>query len=131
MARSRTSGEYFLGLAMGSILSRNEPSDETGTVQNDGRGPADFKASRGASDKTIIEFKLAKNSNLKNNLDPQAAIYQRASDAKRSITVILYFHNSELLRTQRILRELTLEGADNIVLIDARKDNKPSGSKAA
>ena len=33
MARSRTSGEYFLGLAMGSILSRNEPSDETGTVQ--------------------------------------------------------------------------------------------------
>src|SRR3954451_22142449 len=32
-ARSRTSVEYFLGLAMGSILSRNEPSDETGTVQ--------------------------------------------------------------------------------------------------
>ena len=53
------------------------------------------------------------------------------SDAKRSITVILYLHNSELLRTRRILRELELEGADNIVLIDARKDNKPSGSKAA
>jgi hypothetical protein len=33
MARSRTSGEYFLGRAMGSILSRNEPSDETGAVQ--------------------------------------------------------------------------------------------------
>ena len=106
------------------------PSDISREV-NDGRGPADFKASRGASDKTIIEFKLAKNSNLKNNLDHQAAIYQRASDAKRSITVILYFHNSELLRTRRILRELKLEGADNIVLIDARKDNKPSGSKAA
>ncbi|HXG71108.1 MAG TPA: hypothetical protein VNJ04_10940, partial [Gemmatimonadaceae bacterium] len=34
MARSRTSGEYFLGLAMGYILSRNEPSDEPGTVQS-------------------------------------------------------------------------------------------------
>ena len=33
MARSRTSGEYRLGRAMGSILSRNEPSDEPGTIQ--------------------------------------------------------------------------------------------------
>ncbi|TAK22519.1 MAG: nucleotidyl transferase AbiEii/AbiGii toxin family protein, partial [Myxococcaceae bacterium] len=31
-ARSRTSGEYRLGRAMGSILSRNEPSDEPGTI---------------------------------------------------------------------------------------------------
>ena len=106
------------------------PSDISREV-NDGRGPADFKASRGASDKTIIEFKLAKNSHLKNNLDHQTAIYQRASDAKRSITVILYFYNRELLRTQKILRDLRLENADNIVLIDARTDNKPSGSKAA
>jgi hypothetical protein len=33
MARSRTSAEYFLGLAMGSILSRNEPSEKPGTIQ--------------------------------------------------------------------------------------------------
>ena len=32
MARSRTSAEYFLGLAMGSILSRNEPSEKPGTI---------------------------------------------------------------------------------------------------
>ena len=32
-ARSRTSDTYFRGRAMGSILSRNEPSDETGTLQ--------------------------------------------------------------------------------------------------
>ena len=106
------------------------PSD-IGREVHDGRGSADFKASRGASDKTIIEFKLAKNSHLKNNLDHQTAIYQRASDAKRSITVILYFYNNELLRTQKILRDLKLENANNIVLIDARTDNKPSGSKAA
>ena len=34
MARSRTSAEYFLGLAMGSILSRNEPSEKPGTIQS-------------------------------------------------------------------------------------------------
>jgi hypothetical protein len=33
-ARSRTSGEYLLGLAIGSILSRNRPSDKPGTIQN-------------------------------------------------------------------------------------------------
>src|SRR5439155_9172813 len=32
-ARSRTSGEYRLGRAMGSILSTNGPSDNPGTVQ--------------------------------------------------------------------------------------------------
>jgi hypothetical protein len=34
MARSRTSGEYRLGRAMGPILSRNEPSDEPGTIHS-------------------------------------------------------------------------------------------------
>jgi hypothetical protein len=32
-ARSRNSGEYLLGPAMGSVLSRNEPSDKPGTLQ--------------------------------------------------------------------------------------------------
>jgi hypothetical protein len=40
------------------------PSDVT-TEANDGRGPADFKISRGARDKTIIELKLASNSQLR------------------------------------------------------------------
>src|SRR5262249_62388085 len=31
-ARSRSSGEYLLGRGMGSILSRNEPSDKPGTI---------------------------------------------------------------------------------------------------
>lgn len=36
------------------------PSD-VGTEANDGRGPVDFKISRGAHDKTLVEMKLAKN----------------------------------------------------------------------
>jgi hypothetical protein len=52
---------------------------------NDGRGPVDFKVSRGSKDKTLVEFKLAKNSQLQKNLQHQAEIYQKASDAHRAI----------------------------------------------
>jgi hypothetical protein len=43
---------------------------------NDGRGPVDFKISRGARDKSLVEFKLASNSKLMANLQRQAEIYQ-------------------------------------------------------
>jgi hypothetical protein len=105
------------------------PSDVTSEA-NDGRGPADFKISRGAKDKTIIEMKLAKNTSLKRNLEKQVEIYERASDAKNGIKVIIYFNISEYSRVTKILRELGLLGHRDIVLIDARSDNKPSGSKA-
>lgn len=111
------------------------PSDVS-TEVNDGRGPADFKISRGASDKSIVEFKLASNTQLKKNLAKQAEIYQKASDAGCGIKVIVFFTEHEEDRVKRILKELGLTDARefdkrDIVLIDARRDNKPSGSKAA
>ena len=98
---------------------------------NDGRGPADFKISNGAHDKTIVEMKLAKNTKLETNLLKQTDIYQKASDAKKAIKVILFFTPEELRRVQRILKKLDLQKNPDIVLIDARNDNKPSGSKAS
>jgi hypothetical protein len=97
---------------------------------NDGRGPVDFKVSRGAADKTLVEFKLASNTQLKRNLENQAGVYERASDAPRTIKVIVYFSASQKSRVDRILRELDIAGDPDIVLVDARRDNKPSGSKA-
>jgi hypothetical protein len=97
---------------------------------NDGRGPVDFKVSLGSKDKTLVEFKLASNPQLKRNLEKQAEIYQKASDADRTIKVIVYFSADELKRVERILAELKLTGHKDIVLVDARQDNKPSGSKA-
>ena len=98
---------------------------------NDGRGPADFKISRGAEDKTIIEFKLAKNTQLERNLQNQCKVYEAASDTTHpSIKVILHFNDSEYERVLRILKRLNLEGNKNIVLIDACDYNKPSGSRA-
>lgn len=98
---------------------------------NDGRGPADFKISRGSRDKTIVEFKLAKNRQLERNLANQAEIYEKASDATHpSLKAILYFDEDQLGRVQRILTNLKLRTSPHVVLIDASDENKPSGSIA-
>jgi len=104
------------------------PSDISAEV-NDGRGPVDFKASRGR-EKTLVEMKLAKNTKLEQNLAKQAEIYQAASDAKQAIKAIIYFTEAEFKRVKAILQKLGLDGNRDVVLIDARGDNKPSGSKA-
>lgn len=98
---------------------------------NDGRGPADYKISRGSRDKSIVEFKLASNPQLEKNLQHQTLIYEKASDAKKSIKAILFFSEAEKDRVESILKRLKLDDKENVVLIDARDDNKPSGSKAA
>lgn len=97
---------------------------------NDGRGPADFKSSLGSEDKTIIEMKLARNPKLRQNLIEQTEVYKKASDAKRSVRVIVYFSAGERRRVEKILKEVGLPNDESIVLIDARQDNKPSGSRA-
>lgn len=106
------------------------PSDVTREA-NDGRGPADFKVSRGASDKTIVEIKLARSSSLRRNLQKQVDVYKKASQANHGIHAIIYFTEQEHDRAEAIITELGLSGSEDIVLIDARSDNKPSGSKAA
>ncbi len=95
-----------------------------------GRGPADFEISKGSTNKTIVEMKLAKNSQLKKNLQHQTETYQQASGAQHAVKVIVYFSRDEQLRVQKILKDLKLTNHRDIVLIDARNDNKPSGSKA-
>jgi hypothetical protein len=105
------------------------PSDVSREV-NDGRGPVDFKISRGSSDKALVEFKLASNTQLRKNLENQVEIYKKASDAERAIKVIVFFSDAQRERAMAILRDLGIEKSPDIVLIDARADNKPSASKA-
>lgn len=97
---------------------------------NNGRGPVDFKVSKGRKDACLIEFKLAKNTGLEKNLRNQVQIYERASGASNSIKAILYFSESELLRVQGILKKLGIQGKEDIVLIDASRETKASASKA-
>lgn len=95
---------------------------------NNGRGPADYKISYGAKNSTLVEFKLASNSKLKNNLAKQVEIYKVASDTDRAIKVILYFSEEEERKVVAALNDLGLSGCNDIVLIDARNDNKQSAS---
>lgn len=97
---------------------------------NNGRGPVDFKVSRGRKDSTLVEFKLAKNTQLENNLRNQVKIYETANNTKQSIKAIIYFSQNELSKVNKVLKELNLANNPDIILIDARKDNKPSASKA-
>jgi hypothetical protein len=89
-----------------------------------------FRLLRGADDKTLVEMKLAKNTALERNLVKQQPIYQAASDAEHGIKAIIYFSAQEQVRAEGILDKLGLLGHKDIILIDARDDNKPSGSKA-
>ncbi|MCP5139544.1 MAG: hypothetical protein H6979_06785 [Chromatiales bacterium] len=95
---------------------------------NNGRGPVDFKISRGSRDSTVVEFKLASNSKLKRNLENQVEIYQAANPRSRGIKVIMCFSEGEILKVSRILNDLRLTGDPNIVVIDADANNKVSAS---
>ena len=97
---------------------------------NNGRGPVDYKVSHGKKNSSLVEFKLASNSKMKQNLEKQVEIYKKASETNRAIKVILYFNKKEFDNTTKILNELGLNSCHDIVLIDARRDNKPSASNA-
>jgi len=93
---------------------------------DNGRGPVDFTVSKSSKDKTIIEFKFAKNSKLKQNLQSQVEVYKRANGTDKAVIAILYFSQKELEQTLKILEELGLNKLENIILIDG--EQKPSAS---
>ena len=95
---------------------------------NEGRGPVDFVISKGAFDKTLVEFKLASNSKLRQNLANQVEIYKKAHDTEKSIKAILFFSAKEEKKVKNILVDLGISNEKYVVLIDARKDNKLSAS---
>ena len=95
---------------------------------NNGRGPVDYKISYGKENSTLVEFKLASNSKLKQNLAKQVEVYKLASETERAIKVILFFSEKEYEKVCTILNELELSSCKDIILIDARDDNKESAS---
>ncbi len=96
---------------------------------NNGRGPVDFKISKGNHDKTIIEFKLASNRKLKQNLAKQVEIYKKANHTCKAIIVIFYFCEKEKVKTQKVLRCIGLSDDENIIMVDCIS-NKKSASNA-
>ena len=94
------------------------PFDVNSEVNN-GRGPADYKVSYGSGDSTIVEFKLAKSSSLKKNLQNQTEIYKKASKSISDIKVILCYSKTEVAKVNRIIERIKQKGAENIIIIDA------------
>lgn len=110
------------------LVWEGSPSSADAEVNN-GRGPVDFKVSRGSSDSTLVEFKLATNSQLERNLANQVEVYKKANSTTQSFKVILFFTHSEHENIKRIIQRLKAPDEAGIILIDARRDNKPSASK--
>ena len=94
---------------------------------NNGRGPVDYKISRGSYDSTLVEFKLASNTKLTQNLKNQVEVYKAANNTNNSITVIMFFTANEQIKVFNILKELKIDNNPNIVLINAI-DDKVSAS---
>ena len=66
---------------------------------------------------------------MRRNLEKQVEKYAKASQTPKAIKAILYSSESELDKVTSILRDLKLESREDIVPIDAGRDNKTSGSK--
>jgi hypothetical protein len=103
-------------------------SFEVDSEVDNGRGPVDYKISKGSSDKTLVEFKLASNTKLKKNLANQVEIYKKANNTNNAIKVILYFSEDEYRNVLKILKDICLDQDKNIILIDASRENKISAS---
>lgn len=125
----RIKGEKDLQLLFGLVCHESSIFDVNREVNN-GRGPVDFKISKGRADKTLVEFKLASNKKLEHNLKKQVEIYQKANKTMSSFKVIIYFTEDEYKRVVIILDRSGLTRNKNIVLIDGRNDNKISASNA-
>lgn len=87
---------------------------------NNGSGPVDHKISKGKHDSTLIEVKLAKNSQLKKNLKNQLERYLDSEYNKQGVYVIVYFNKTEFNKVTSILSELEMSEYidDKIFLID-------------
>ncbi|MFH1903438.1 MAG: hypothetical protein ABIK20_05250 [Candidatus Omnitrophota bacterium] len=125
----RIKGEKDLQLLFGLVCHESTTFDVNREVNN-GRGPVDVKISKGSVDKTLVEFKLASNKKLEQNLQKQVEVYQKAHNTNLAFKVIIYFTEDEYKRVLEIFNKLGLTGKENVVLIDGRFDNKPSASNA-
>jgi hypothetical protein len=97
---------------------------------NNGRGPVDYKISKGSADKALIEFKLGSNTQLERNLKKRVASYEAANETRSSVKIIICYTEKDQIRVRKILKKLGLDNEESIIVIDARSDNKPAASRA-
>jgi hypothetical protein len=108
------------GIGSTATMCRTTRPPAKAAFKADGLGATEIakRPKMGANDKTLVEMKLAKNTDLERNLLKQLPTYQAASDAESGIKVIIFFSAAEQTRVEGILDKLGLLGHRDIVLID-------------
>lgn len=98
---------------------------------NNGRGPVDFKLSRGSLDKVVVETKLTSNSQLRHGIEKQLPIYMAQEKTKQAIYLIIDNGHPKTLENFKIFYDeldVTIRNKIKYIIIDATI--KPSASKA-
>jgi hypothetical protein len=98
-----------------------------------GRGPVDFKVSRGYALRVLLEVKLARNTRFWNGLEKQLPTYQKAEQVDCAYFVVIAFSDKDLKRVNKIhsiVHALNSRSRAKIkaVVVDASPD-KPSASR--
>ena len=122
-------------LFLGTVIHYCRANDlDVSPETNIGRGPVDFKVSRGYSLRAHIEVKLAKNSKFWNGLQKQLPTYMKAEDVKIGHFLVVQQTDADSMRLKdiasriRAVRDAT--GYDlSYTVIDARYGGPPSASK--
>ena len=85
----------------------------------------------GSTDVTVIEFKLAKNTNL-DHVFEQVKIYKKTNNTEKHIVVIFYFNDREYEKALKSLKATDAENIvnENVFLIDCRIKESASKSTA-
>lgn len=100
---------------------------------NIGRGPVDFKVSRGYRLRALLELKLAKNTKFWDGARNQLPAYLKAEKVKHGYFVVILYTDNDLERVRRIKRIIGDVNRQGRVLlknieVDATPD-KPSASR--
>ncbi|NMC57197.1 MAG: hypothetical protein GYA50_08265 [Eubacteriaceae bacterium] len=118
----------FFGICDGYCIANNI---DISRESNNGRGPVDFKFSKGYQDKVIVEVKLTSNPQLKHALEIQIPIYMQQENIKKAIYLIIENgHQKALDNFIKFYKEQSKEVKDKIAVIIIDGKPQKSASKA-
>lgn len=118
----------FYGIADSYCIANNV---DLSPESNAGRGPVDFKLSRGADDKVIVEVKLSSNPQLKHGIEKQVPIYMAQERTKNAIYLIIdNGHPKTIENFQKYYNSLDRDTKSKITCIFIDGTKKLSASKA-
>lgn len=116
----------FFGIADSYCIANN--IDLT-RESNNGRGPVDFKLSKSASEKIVVEIKLTSNSQLKHGIEKQLPIYMKQENAVRAIYLIIdNGHPKALENFYKFYNDLSIPEKSKINVIEIDGTYKKSAS---